>query len=252
MRTSGGWGAGTSWGMLVTTFTNHSWQLLALLPSRKDPVIPRCPWPTSYLAGGLRSVGWRVLSGALGGVGARARVCNGPCDLSGLQGILEAKAESSQQTGVPGTLLLVWLMFNVISALSAQTHTLTLAIKAEAESSAPTHLHLYPMRQSAGGTVRAGKVNADWGASPRGFMPALPTVSWPQLAADSATCSGVQHAGLIPKGITCDPSAAHPASIGHCCPVDTMGCPHTTAPWAKQPAQPGGGAGRGSPRTRAP
>lgn len=29
-----------SWGLLVTTFTNQTLQLLALLQSKKDPVIP--------------------------------------------------------------------------------------------------------------------------------------------------------------------------------------------------------------------
>ena len=30
----------TPWGLLVTTFTNQPWQLLAQLQSKKDPVIP--------------------------------------------------------------------------------------------------------------------------------------------------------------------------------------------------------------------
>lgn len=190
MRTSGGWGAVTPWGLLVTTFTNQPWQLLTRLQSKKDPVIPDS-WrrvapgalapPPPYLVGGLRSIAWRVLSAALALVGGRARVCDSLSDLSSLQGILQAKAERPQQTGVPSTLLLVWLMFNRISA---QTHTVTLAIKSD------TVLHPHPpvpLTHEAslwvGQSEQLGKVNADSGAFPVQVRAAPPTVAMLQLTA---------------------------------------------------------------------
>lgn len=202
LRTTGG--RGIHWHP-VMPFTNQTLHLLTLLQSRKDPGIPDSRWgwprvPFSHppFVRWANAQRWRSLSEAMMPMPGRAQICNSLCDLSPLQGILEAKlclCKVPANQG-PQHLLLPWLMLNVISS---QTHTVTFAIKS-GTSVSPTPTRpciLGSFTHEARQDAEHEKVNADLGALPVQVFCASASHR-PHVVAHRRWehSSGVEHAGL--------------------------------------------------------